>query len=178
MNRLPRPQPPDTAIPAHRIAIRETDPAAPDAQACLAAYFAELDARIEGGFDPGDAALADLDAMRPPLGAFLVADCDGLPVACVALRGEGTDTGEVKRLWIAPAARGLGLARRMMAAIEGHAHRLGMTHLRLDTNRILTEAVALYLRLGWTAIPRYNDNPHAHHWFARTLPVADRPAPG
>jgi DNA-binding MarR family transcriptional regulator len=152
-----------------RIAIALTDPATPVAQGCLAAYFAELDARFEGGFDPGDAATADHAAMRPPRGAFLVATSDGLPVACVALRGDGSDLGEVKRLWIAPVARGLGLARRMMAAVEDQARSLGMTHLHLDTNRVLTEAMALYRATGWTPVGRYNDNPYAHHWFAKAL---------
>ncbi len=108
--------------------------------------------------------------MRPPFGDFLIADGDGLTLACVALRGDGSDTGEVKRLWIAPAARGMGLARRMMAAIEDRARDLGMTRLQLDTNACLTEAVALYNATGWTSVARYNDNPYAQHWFAKAVP--------
>jgi GNAT superfamily N-acetyltransferase len=75
----------------------------------------------------------------------------------------------VKRLWIAPQARGQGLARRLMQAIEDQARQMGLTDLRLDTNATLTEAVALYTSTGWTPIPRYNDNPYAQAWFAKPL---------
>ncbi len=154
------------------IAIMETDPAGAEAQSCLAAYFAELDRRFPGGFDPGPP--GDPAAYRPPRGSFLIAR-DGRPLACVALTTDGPGRGEVKRLWVAPQARGLGLARRMMQAVEDRARALGLFHLRLDTNATLTEALALYDRLGWARIPRYNDNPYAQAWFERHLAVA---APG
>ncbi|MGQ0563688.1 MAG: GNAT family N-acetyltransferase [Gemmobacter sp.] len=146
--------------------IALTDPALPAAHAALAAYFAELDARFPGGFDPGPP--ADPALYRPPQGAFLLAMADA-PMGCVALTRDGPVRGEVKRLWVAPAARGQGLARHLMQAVEAEAQRMGLTHLRLDTNATLTEAVALYTRLGWTPVARYNDNSYAHHWFARTL---------
>ncbi|MGL4238783.1 GNAT family N-acetyltransferase, partial [Tabrizicola sp.] len=109
---------------------------------------------------------ADPADYRPPNGLFLMATADGSPVGCVAL---SVPNAEVKRLWIAPTARGLGLARRLMTAIEDEARTLGLTELRLDTNGTLTEAIALYRRTGWTDIPRYNDNPYAQYWFAKTL---------
>lgn len=146
------------------MAITPVDPASPAAQAALAAYFAELDARFPGGFDPGPP--ADPALYRPPLGVFLMAG-DGL--GCVALTRDGPGTGEVKRLWVAPAARGHGLARRLMAAVEGHARGMGLRLLRLDTNATLTEAVAFYTREGWDRIPRYNGNPYAQAWFAKAL---------
>lgn len=155
--------------------IALTDPTSPAAQAALAAYFAELDRRFPGGFDPGPA--ADAALYRPPQGAFLLAMA-GEPLGCVALTRDGPARAEVKRLWVAPAARGQGLARRLMDAVEACARRIDLHELRLDTNGTLTEAVALYTRLGWTPVARYNDNPYAHHWFAKTLPVADIPAPG
>jgi GNAT superfamily N-acetyltransferase len=145
--------------------IAITDPCATAAQAALAAYFAELDARFPGGFDPGPP--ADPALYRPPQGVFLMAGNLG----CVALTRDGPRTGEVKRLWVAPAARGQGLARRLMAAVEDHARAMGLAVLRLDTNATLTEAVAFYTREGWTRIPRYNDNPYAQAWFAKTLPA-------
>jgi GNAT superfamily N-acetyltransferase len=61
-----------------------------------------------------------------------------------------------------------------MDAVEARARALGVTRLRLDTNRALTNAIAMYRTMGWTAIPAYNDNPYAHHWFEK--PVAAAPA--
>jgi ribosomal protein S18 acetylase RimI-like enzyme len=75
----------------------------------------------------------------------------------------------VKRLWIAPEARGQGLARRLMQRVEAAARGAGLTRLVLDTNATLTEAMALYRRLGWQEIARYNDNPYAQAWFAKDL---------
>lgn len=146
--------------------IALSDPASVDAQAALAAYFAELDRRFPGGFDPGPP--ADPAFYRPPQGAFLLAT-GAATAGCVALTRDGPGRGEVKRPWVAPSARGQGLARRLMLAIEDQARDLGLTALRLDTNATLTEAIAIYASLGWTPIDRYNANPYAHHWFARTL---------
>jgi GNAT superfamily N-acetyltransferase len=146
------------------IRIALTDPASPQAQHCLTEYFAELNRRFPTGFDPGPP--ADPAAYRPPQGAFLLATRDHEPLGCVAL---SVPDREVKRLWIAPQARGQGLARRLMQAIEDQARQMGLTDLRLDTNATLTEAVALYTRTGWTSIPRYNDNPYAQAWFAKPL---------
>ncbi len=152
-----------------RIAIDRHDPEAPAARACLAAYYAELAQRFETGFDPAhslDPAAAD---MRPPRGAFLIAQADGLALGCVGLKGQGGTTAEVKRLWVAPEARGQGLARRLLAAAEEAARGLGIDRLRLDTNRTLTEAIALYRRAGWSEIPAFNAEPYAHHWFEKRL---------
>lgn len=146
------------------IQIALTDPASPQALHCLAAYFAELNRRFPQGFDPGPP--TDPASYRPPQGAFLLASLSHKPVGCVAL---SVPDREVKRLWIAPEARGQGLARRLMQAIEAQARQLGLTDLRLDTNATLTEAIALYTSTGWTEVPRYNDNPYAQAWFAKPL---------
>jgi GNAT superfamily N-acetyltransferase len=158
-----------SALGQHRIAIVETDPEAPEARQCLAHYYAELAHRFDSGFDVGTSLNPDAANLRPPLGTFLVAVSDGLPVGCVALRGNGSVTGELKRLWVAPAARGLGLAHRLCDAVETRARALGMTCLRLDTNRSLTGAIAFYRRHGWTEIPAFNTEPYAHHWFEKIL---------
>jgi len=149
--------------------ITPTDPTAPEAIACLRAYYAELDRTFPSGFYPGPVPGDGLDKMRPPFGTFLLAWNAATPVACVALRGDGSPVGEVKRLWIAEALRGQGLATRLMAAVDDQARTLGMTVLQLDTSRHLPGAVAMYRHYGWTEIPRYNDNPYAHHWFEKRL---------
>ena len=76
---------------------------------------------------------------------------------------------DAKRMWVAPAARGLGLGPRLLAELERHAREAGVRTLRLDTNRALTEALALYRSAGFREIERFNDEPHAHHWFAKSL---------
>ena len=146
-----------------QIEIRPADPDAPEAVACMRAYFDELAARVSGfgpkGFtlpDPGSA------SYRPPTGGFLVAWSDELPVACVSLRPVDARTGEVKRLWVHGSARGQGVARRMMAAIEAEARVLGFTALKLDTNSALTEAVALCRAGGWVEIAPYTPPPRRH----------------
>lgn len=103
----------------------------------------------------------------PPAGLFLVARLDGDPVGCGALKVTGSDIGEIKRMWIAPSARGLGIAQCLLETLENHAVALGVDTLQLDTNRALTEARALYARNGYREIPPYNDNPYAHHWFEK-----------
>ncbi len=158
-----------TLLNRDRITIAPTDPETPDARACLAAYAALLAATIPGITathvpvpDP------EADQYRPPQGAFLLARSDGLPLACVSLKRIDTTTGEVKRLWVAPAARGLGLARRMMAAIEDEGRALGLARLRLDTNENLPEAIALYRKTGWAEVAPFTPFP-ATHWFAKAL---------
>jgi ribosomal protein S18 acetylase RimI-like enzyme len=145
------------------------DPESPDALSCLARYFAELAARFEGGFDPDlGGAAADRD-MAPPTGLFLVARRAGAPVGCIGLRLHEDGIAEIKRMWVAPDARGLGLARRMLREAEAYAQRARATALRLDTNAALTEAQALYRRAGYAEIPCFNANPYAHHWFEKLL---------
>lgn len=151
------------------VTIRPEDPASAAALACLSAYFADLDRAFPGGFDPGPVAGWGLDDLRPPGGLFLVAENGAEAVGCVGLRREGPVTAEVKRLWVRADQRGTGLARHLMAQVEDAARASGCTRLVLDTSRHLPAAVAFYRRAGWVEIARYNDNPHAHHFFARAL---------
>lgn len=151
------------------IQIAPEGPQSSIAQYCLTSFFAELDARFEGGFDPGPGPHGTV--FEAPGGCFLVARRGEEILGCVGLVPvvDRPGTAEVKRLWVAQAARGTGLGTRLMAAIEARARAEGFARLVLDTNGVLVEAVAFYRRAGWTAIPRYNDNPYAQHWFARDL---------
>ncbi|MDP4024573.1 GNAT family N-acetyltransferase [Methylobacterium sp. NEAU 140] len=158
-----------TVLGRERIVLRTVSPDDPAAVHCLRAYYAELAARFSGGFDVAssrDPAVADMVA---PRGAFVVALSDGLPIGCVALKGDGGAHAEIKRLWVAPSARGLGLARRLMAATEDAARELGVARLRLDSNSALTEALALYRATGWTEIDRFNDDPYPDLFFEKRL---------
>ncbi|OWY05790.1 MULTISPECIES: bifunctional helix-turn-helix transcriptional regulator/GNAT family N-acetyltransferase [Thioclava] len=157
-----------TSLTRSEIEIVPCDPLDPRAQSCLAKYYAELSARFDGGFDVSLSKDPEAAEMRPPHGTFLIALSDGLPLGCAALKG-GADYAEVKRVWIAPAARGLGLARQLMTALEVSARELGHLRLRLDTNSALPEAIAMYQRFGWHEIPRYNNDPYPDRFFEKRL---------
>ncbi len=158
-----------SALGRDRIALAEADPRSDDAVYCLGEYYAELSRRFETGFDVNLSCDPDATDMMPPRGSFLIARSDGLPLGCVGLKGTDKGYGEIKRLWVSPAARGLGLARRLMEAAEGAARDLGIGLLRLDTNSALPEAVALYRNTGWTEIERFNDDPYPDHFFEKRL---------
>ena len=140
-----------------------------DATWCLAQYFAELAARFDSGFDPAADPPASAEDMAPPKGAFVIARLGGRPVGCGGLKALDDETGEIKRVWTAPEARGFGVARGMLKMLEEAARGRGLRRLRLDTNRALVEARAFYAKEGYREIPPYNDNPHAHHWFEKAL---------
>ncbi|MCB1378313.1 MAG: GNAT family N-acetyltransferase [Alphaproteobacteria bacterium] len=148
------------------VALEPQDPASPVARWCLAQYYGELDRRFGGGFDPGDAAYAG-DADR--LVHFVIALRDNLPVGCGSPVWNSCEAGEIKRMWVAPEARGAGLAKRILRHLEDVARDVGLAALRLDTNKALAEAQALYRQAGYAEIARYSDNPYAHHWFGKTL---------
>lgn len=149
------------------LTFHDADPDAPPAQACLAAYF-DLLAQVIHGFTRPALPLQDAADFRPPSGAFRLTRQGDQTLGCVSLRAHAPGTAEVKRLWIAPQARGRGLARRLMQDIETRALALGYSRLILDTNAGLPAAIALYESSGWAAIPAYSGFP-ATHWFGKTL---------
>ena len=91
------------------------------------------------------------------------------PIGCGALKFHGDAPAELKRMWIAPAARGLGLGARLLAELEQHAREAGVRIVRLETNRVLREAIALYRRAGYVEVERFNEERYAHHWFEKRL---------
>jgi GNAT superfamily N-acetyltransferase len=145
------------------------DPTGAEATAAMQAYFDELDARFPAGFDPGDALGQGAAQMAPPSGAFVLARVSDEVAACGGVQRHDDDTGEIKRMWVAPGWRGTGLGRRMLAELERHAAELGYRRVVLDTNGTLDEALALYGSSGYESVDRYNDNPYAQHWFAKLL---------
>lgn len=145
--------------------IRVEPPDSPDARACVAAYFAELAARFEGGFDLGTKGYTD----PKDSGTFYLAWRAGAPIACGALKTIDPGTVEIKRMWVSPEARGQGVAKALLAALEAEAARLGAVRIILDTNKALVEAHTFYRKAGYREIARYNDNPYAHLWFEKAL---------
>ena len=93
----------------------------------------------------------------------------GRPIGCGALKFHQRRPAELKRMWIAPAARGLGVGRRLLGELERTAGEAGVVVLRLETNRTLSEAIALYKGSGYVEVKAFNAEPYAHHWFEKTL---------
>lgn len=156
-------------LTAGTVTVHEIDPDHPDAQSCLSAYYAELHERFSTGFDPARTTLPDAGELREPSGLFLVARLHGAPIGCVGLKLPAGAPAEVKRMWVAPAARGLGVARRFLAEVETRAAERGRDVLRLDTNKTMTEAIKLYHSYGFHEVPAFNDEPYADHWFEKSI---------
>ena len=152
------------------IRVAPVDPADPRARACVAAYVAELVTRFEEGFDPAQSLPAQDDELRPPAGVFLVALRDDTPVGCIAVKLHGvTQPAEIKRMWVSESVRGMGLGRSLLSAVEDFSRGHNVPTLRLETNRALTEAIALYRSAGYREVPAFNDERFAHHWFEKPL---------
>jgi DNA-binding MarR family transcriptional regulator len=181
-------------LQASELSIEVEDPHSAAARACFAQYARELEIRFEAGFDPGRAKTASPEEIEPPNGFLLLARApDGLgaselaepsdrsggsdpsdrsapAIGCVALRlDEGRRVGEIKRMWVCADARGIGLGRRLLEALEHRARDLGVERLRLETNRTLIEAHALYRASGYREIPLFDDEPYAHLAFEKRL---------
>jgi DNA-binding MarR family transcriptional regulator/GNAT superfamily N-acetyltransferase len=151
------------------VEITAVDPEHPDARYCLAEYVAELNRRSERGFDPAVGATALPHELRPPAGQFLVAYLHGQAIGCGAAKHHAGAPTEIKRMWIAPRARGLGLGRRLLEKLEACALASGARVARIETSAVLTEALALYRSAGWIEVPAFNDEPFADHWFEKVL---------
>jgi DNA-binding MarR family transcriptional regulator/GNAT superfamily N-acetyltransferase len=156
-------------LTAAMVEIAMVDPAHPHARHCLHEYFSELDRRFDSGFDPARSIPALEAEMRLPAGLFLVATLRGEPIGCGALKLHGRAPAEIKRMWIAESARGLGLGRRMLDELERSAAEHRATSVRLETNKSLVEAISLYRSAGFVEVAAFNDEPYAHHWFEKRL---------
>lgn len=140
-----------------------------DAQSCLGQYYRELQERFDGGFDPELSLVSSLDEFAPPRGTFLLVRLNDEPVGCGGLKPISTEAAYLKRMWIAPRARGLGLSRMLLSALEESARSMGYSILRLETNKSLIEAQQLYRSSGYAEVAQFNDERYAHHWFEKRL---------
>lgn len=151
------------------VVIARVDPASPPARWCWAQYFAELDRRFPGGFDPGTSLHVEDGDFVPPRGAFMIASMDGETVGGGCVKLSAPRVGWLKRMWVANAARGLGIGRRLLEVLEREARALGATKIRLDTNKTLKEAIALYRSAGYRQVAAFNEERYATHWFEKRL---------
>ncbi|MBO0843049.1 MAG: bifunctional helix-turn-helix transcriptional regulator/GNAT family N-acetyltransferase, partial [Nocardioides sp.] len=156
----------DLLVRAATVTLERVDPADPMARSAMRSYFAEISSRF--GFDVDVEGFGDDSSLRAPSGIFLVAVSDGVPVAAGGVR-HLDGAAEIKRMWVSPEWRGAGLGSRLLRCLEALAVELGHRTVRLDTRDVLTEAIAMYERAGYRRIDRYNDNPHATHFFEKTL---------
>jgi DNA-binding MarR family transcriptional regulator/GNAT superfamily N-acetyltransferase len=156
-------------LTAASVQITSIDPEHPDAQSCLAEYVAELNRRSKRGFDPSVGATALPHEVRPPAGEFFVAYLHGEAVGCGAVKHHPDAPAEIKRMWIAPSARGLGLGRRLLETLEACARAGGAQVAHIETSAVLVEALSLYSASGWVEVPAFNDEPFADHWLEKAL---------
>ena len=152
--------------PAPEVRLERRTSQDPQVLALVGRYVAELDERFPGGF-----AVSGPDDLVDPGGHYLLATVGGAPAAVGGVRPVASPEGaaEVKRMWVDPTYRGLGLGRRVLAALEELAVELGHRTVVLDTNRTLGEALSMYAAAGYREVERYNDNPYAEAFFRKEL---------
>jgi GNAT superfamily N-acetyltransferase len=150
------------------VRIEPGDPRSAEVEGLLAAYVEEMAATFDYQTSRGmPITPTDFD---PGRGQFLVVrDDDGAALGCGGVRLLDPATAEVKRMWLHPSARGHGLGRELLAALETAAVELGAGRGVLDTFEVLGPAMALYRNAGWQEVPAYNTNRQATHWFAKDL---------
>ena len=156
-------------LTASAVQVSERDPRHPDARACVQAYFAELAGRFDSGFDPVRSISAGDAELTPPAGLLLLATLHDEPVGCGALKFRQDSPAEIKRMWVAPAVRGLGLGRRLLYELEDRARARGVRLMRLETKNELSEAIRMYETSGYREVVPFNDEPYADHWFEKPL---------
>ena len=152
------------------IQIRRQSLASPDATRLITALNAELTATFP---EPGACHFSLSESqLNPGEGALLIAYLDEAAVGCGAIRRIDHTTAELKRMYVDPSARGRGVGRELVAALESEAHRLGVAKVVLETGTRLTRAIRLYEASGYTRIPlfgEYLSSPETSLCFGKTL---------
>ncbi len=154
---------------ASAVQITVCDPRHPDARRAVRAYAAELSQRFESGYDPARGISATDEEVSPPAGLFLLASLHSEPVGCGVLKFHADAPAHIKRMWVDPSVRGLGLGRRLLAELEAQAAAHGVQTVQLETHRALGEAISLYRTADYREVAAFNDEPYAHHWFKKTI---------
>ncbi len=156
-------------IAASLVTFAVEDPSSADAQQCLRQYFSELDARFEEGFDPARSLPITGADMTPPAGVLVIARLRGDAIGCGAIKFGGKAPAHIRRMWVSPSVRGLGVGRRLLNTLEDVAYEHGARQVKLDTHRALTEAIAMYRRAGYVESPPSSAEQYADYWFTKKL---------
>jgi ribosomal protein S18 acetylase RimI-like enzyme len=149
------------------IDIAEEPADSPDVRRCFEQYVEEL--AVQFGYEPDRALPLDVVEITRPRGLVLVMRDGGSAVGCGALKLIDGGIGEIKRMWVAPEARGHGLGRRILAALEDVAVAEGRTSTRLETNEQLAAALGMYRSRGYREVEPFNTEPFATHWLVKQL---------
>jgi DNA-binding MarR family transcriptional regulator/GNAT superfamily N-acetyltransferase len=155
-------------LTASTVEVNECDPTSSDARYCLRTYYSELAVRFREGYDPAVSPVEDAEMTRPN-GLLLIATMLDRPVGCGALVFHPGDVALVKRMWVAPDVRRIGLGRRLLIELENHARSTGMRLMRLETTGVLTEAMRMYRTSGYREVAPFGNEPYADHWFEKPL---------
>jgi GNAT superfamily N-acetyltransferase len=135
----------------------------------LIAAFHEEVTSLYPSWTPSTGPSADPEEFEPPGGRFFVLYAGREPVGCGGFKRLDERTAEIKRMYVSPEVRGLGLARRILGRLESGARAAGYALVRLDTGDRQPEALRLYRSAGYREIPDYNGNPAATYWFEKAL---------
>lgn len=143
----------------------------PASLAAQRAFFADIAARYPG-WSPGDNPSLDPGEVAPPVGAWVVVYRGDEAIGCGGVKRLDARTAEVRRVYVAPSARGLGVGRRLLGELEDQARTLGYECLRLDTGDRQPEALGLFVAAGYRQISDYNRNSWATYWMEKRLPAS------
>ena len=154
--------------PSNTIDFR-AEPSDGDAGRELMDGFARDIAALYPGWHLGVGPSASPADLSRPHGTFLVGYLGSEPVACGAVKRLDAATAEIKRMYVVPEARGRGVARQLLVALEEAARSIGYSVVRLDTGDRQPHALALYRSAGYREIPDYNGNPAASYWLEKDL---------
>ena len=144
--------------------VAGTDPIALE---LVGAMVAEVGIQYEPGLPMGSS--ADPSELSPPNGGFVVLWEDGRAVAGGGIKRLDERACEIKRMYVVPDARGRGVGRALLEALEHLARDLGYAIARLDTGAKQPGARRMYLRAGYAEVADYNGNPYAAFWGEKQL---------
>jgi GNAT superfamily N-acetyltransferase len=151
------------------IEVRHEPPDSPAARALFGEYMDLVRERAGRDLSDAEHIFATPEVFSGPGSAWLVIYEDGRPVACGGLRSLAPETGEIKRMFVASAARRRGHARRLLTELERIARAAGHSRIRLLTTELLPEALELYRSSGYTVVSSHREENHLDYWMEKAL---------
>jgi uroporphyrinogen-III synthase/GNAT superfamily N-acetyltransferase len=142
---------------------------AAESQWMLEQYYTELDRRFDDARGRGAARTIEPEEISPPGGVFIAARLGGAPVGCGVLSTVESGVADIRQMWVSDRVRGRGVGRRLLRRLVAEGRGMGLSQVRLETNRALTEAIALYRSEGFVEVPALDEEPHDHHCFVLDL---------